>query len=268
MLKRILTAFLIVILITAIMPNALAVSVTVNNKPLTEGVSIYNATTYVPLRSTAQLLNPAAKITWENSEAVVKTSDLTLTARPGNYYIAANGRMLFASDRVKLINGTTMVPVRALAKAFGATVSWDGAIHRAYVSSGSGSISSGDSFYDSESVYWLSRIIEAEGTGEPLLGKIAVGNVILNRVASSEFPNTIHDVIFDDKWGIQFTPVANGTIYNTPTSESIIAAKLCLDGASVVGNSLYFLNPQKSTNFWAVNNRAYVATIGNHAFYA
>ena len=115
---------------------------------------------------------------------------------------------------------------------------------------------------------WLSRIIEAESRDEPLTGKIAVGNVILNRVASSEFPGSIYGVIFDCNWGIQFEPVANGTIYNTPSEESILAAKLCLDGASVVGNSLYFLNPVKASNFWATQSCIYISTIGNHQFYA
>ena len=268
MVKKILTAFLIVVLLIAVMPNAFAVSMQVNNKPITEGVSLYNSTTYVPLRTTAQLISPSARISWENYQAVVRLSNLTITARPGDYYLDANGRKLFASDKVKVINGTTMVPIRALAKAMGATVTWDGNTQTVKVSSGSGTIASGDSFYNSDSLYWLSRIIEAEAVGESMIGKIAVGDVILNRVASPDFPNTIYDVIFDSQYGVQFQPVANGTIYNTPSADSILAAKLCLDGASVVGNSIYFLNPQKSTSLWAVNNRTYVATIGNHSFYA
>jgi N-acetylmuramoyl-L-alanine amidase len=87
-------------------------------------------------------------------------------------------------------------------------------------------------------------------------------------VASREFPNTVRGVIFDNRWGIQFTPVANGTIYQNPTQESIRAAKLCLEGARTAGNSLYFLNPAESSNFWVVNNRPYVTTIGSHSFYA
>lgn len=120
---------------------------------------------------------------------------------------------------------------------------------------------------DSDAVYWLSRIISAESQGEPLEGKIAVGNVVLNRVKSSEFPNTIYGVIFDDRWGGQFEPVRNGTIYQTPTEESVEAAKLCLAGTNVVGDSLYFLAPALAQNFWIVENREYVTTIGCHEFY-
>jgi N-acetylmuramoyl-L-alanine amidase len=104
---------------------------------------------------------------------------------------------------------------------------------------GSGTIVSGDQYYDSDDVKWLSRIINAEAEAEPLEGKIAVGNVVLNRVASDEFPDTIYSVIFDKANGVQFSPTASGAIYNTPTDESVLAAKMCLDGP-VGGGSLSF----------------------------
>ncbi len=266
--KKIISAFLIVGLLIAVMPSSYAVSLLVNNTTLTTNVSLYNSVTYVPLRATSLLLCPGANVSWENNKAVIRTSSLTLTVRPGDYYIDANGRKLYVKDSVRIVNGTTMVPVRVLAKAMGASVTWNATAQKASVSSGSGTITSGDQFYDSTSLYWLSRIINAESSGEPLSGKIAVGNVILNRVASPDFPNNIHDVIFDDLGGIQFTPVANGTINNTPSVESVLAAKLCLDGASVAGNSLFFLNPTIATSSWISKNRPYVATIGNHKFYA
>lgn len=265
--KRILTALLVLSLLIAIMPSALAVSLSVNSNAVSN-VRLYNSTTYVPLKATVQNLSPSASVTWENGQAVVRTSSLTITARPGNCYIEANGRMLYVNDSVKVVNGTTLVPVRVLAKAMGASVSWNASSQIVSLSSGSGTIKSGDAFYNSDSVYWLSRIINAESSGESINGKIAVGDVILNRVACPDFPNSIYSVIFDSTGGIQFTPVANGTIYNTPSSDSILAAKLCLDGASIVGNSLFFFNPTIATSSWIANNCDYVATIGNHKFYA
>ena len=103
------------------------------------------------------------------------------------------------------------VPVSNLSRAF----------YLSYAVSTTGSLSlsgtpravvSGSAFYDADVVYWLSRIISAESRGEPLIGQIAVGNVVLNRVRSSAFPNTVWGVIFDRKWGVQFSPVSNGTI--------------------------------------------------------
>ena len=113
----------------------------------------------------------------------------------------------------------------------------------------------------------MSRVISAESRGEPLLGKLAVGTVVLNRVASEEFPDTIYDVIFDRKWGVQFAPVANGTIYDDPTEESVLAARLVLDGARAAGDSLYFLAPDLTNNHWIMENQTHVTTIGCHWFY-
>ncbi|KJF26401.1 cell wall hydrolase [Clostridium aceticum] len=117
-------------------------------------------------------------------------------------------------------------------------------------------------------VYWLSRIIHAEAGAEPYQGKVAVGNVVLNRVNSREFPNTIYNVIFEYYKNIpQFSPVAEGTIYNTPSQESIQAAQDALRGSRPVGNATYFFNPDKATGQWIVSNKSYVTRIGDHVFY-
>lgn len=122
--------------------------------------------------------------------------------------------------------------------------------------------------YSSTDLYWLSRIIEAEAGGEPYLGKVAVGNVIINRVASADFPNNIKDVIFQYCNGIpQFSPVAEGTIYNSPSADSVKAAQDALNGSKPVGQALFFFNPDKASAPWIVNNRTYVTRIGNHVFY-
>ena len=137
----------------------------------------------------------------------------------------------------------------------------------AFMTQGQMYVTAGASVVDGGDVYWLSRIISAESAGEPMLGKIAVGNVISNRVASPDYPDTIYDVIFDTKYGVQFEPTGNGTIYQTPTAESVTAARLCLDGASVVGGSLYFFNPATAGSSWIARSCTYYGTIGNHRFY-
>jgi N-acetylmuramoyl-L-alanine amidase len=266
--KRITALLLMLCLVAGTWISADAVSLKVDSAPVQVRVSLYDSTSYVPLRAMANLLSPGATVAWENGKAVVRKADLTLTARPGDLYLEANGRMLYAAGGIKIENGTTMVPLRAFAKAFGASVAWDGAAQAALVTRGSGTITPGGSYYDADAVYWLSRIISAESMSEPLKGKIAVGNVIMNRVKSPDFPDTIYGVIFDSRWGGQFQPVKNGSIYNTPGADSVLAAKLCLDGASVVGDSIFFLNPAISSNFWTMQNRDYMATIGNHQFYA
>lgn len=121
---------------------------------------------------------------------------------------------------------------------------------------------------DSTDLYWMSRIINAEAEAESYNGKTAVGNVIMNRVKSKEFPNTVKGVIFEYYKGIpQFSPVENGTIYNNPSSESIKAAKDALNGVKPVGAATYFFNPDKASGKWIVENKSYVMKIDDHVFY-
>lgn len=121
--------------------------------------------------------------------------------------------------------------------------------------------------YDDNDVYWLSRLIEAEAQGEGYIGKVAVGNCVLNRVLSKDYPNNVVKVIFDTNYGVQYQPTVNGRINNTPSITSVQAAIAALEGARPVGDSMFFYNPSKSTNFWIPNNRAYYTTIGNHDFH-
>ena len=221
-------------------------------------------TAYVSLRTVAGLLAPEAELSWENGAAWARGDGLTLSARPGDTWLTVNDRALYIPDGVMLENGRTMVPLRVLAEALGGSASWD---PKEGITLTVGSGRPAATAYTAEELYWMSRIISAESRGEPLLGKIAVGTVVLNRVASGEFPDSIHDVIFDSKWGIQFQPVANGTVYNEPTEESVLAAKLVLDGARAAGDSLYFLAPLLTDNHWTMENREFVVTIGCHWFY-
>ena len=121
--------------------------------------------------------------------------------------------------------------------------------------------------HDAADLYWLSRIISAESGGESMEGQIAVGNVVLNRVASREFPDTIPGVIFDRVDGVQFEPVSNGTVYKTPTAQAVEAARRVLAGEKVIGNALYFYAPALSQGVWINANRTYYKTIGCHRFY-
>lgn len=226
--------------------------------------TVWSNTTYVSLRAVSTALDSSAVVSWEDGIARVETERLSLTAQPGEDYIRINEEQVPVPLGVKVSQGRTLIPVRTLARAFDASVFWDPNTGEVSVTS-SGSDQTED--HDADAVYWLSRIISAESRGEPLEGKIAVGNVVLNRVASPDFPSTIYGVIFDDRWGGQFEPVRNGTIYHTPTEESVLAAQLCLEGHNVVGDSLYFLAPALAQNFWTVENREYVTTIGCHDFY-
>ena len=256
-------------LVLTLTPPALAASappLTLNGVPMSGETmaTVWNNTTYVSLRAVSNALDSNAVVTWENGTAYVQTDDFLLSARPGDTHLTINGESTSVPYGVKAFQGRTLVPIRILAQAFGASVSWNpvtGEVALTHHAAGQ------EGSYTEEDLYWLSRIISAESQGESLEGKIAVGNVVLNRVASRDFPDTIYGVIFDDRWGGQFEPARNGTIYQTPTEESIQAAKLCLEGVNVIGDCIYFIAPALAQNFWVSENREYVATIGCHDFY-
>ena len=273
--KRIPLALLLicVLLLTAMPAQASSgVKVVLNGNTLFSDVSavLQNGTTYVPLRAFAETF-AKSEVTWDAAQgrAVVRSPGLVLDVQVGRQYMVANDRYFYMADSILVRGGRVLVPVRALSMAYGIDVAWNGATRTVTLTGSGKPAQSGASFYDADSVLWLARIIHAESQGESLRGKMAVGNVVLNRVKSPSFPNTIYGVIFDRNNGPQFTPTANGTIYNTPGAESVIAAKLCLEGYTVVPERcLYFLNPAIATSGWVTQNRPYVTAIGNHHFYA
>jgi len=226
--------------------------------------------TYVPLRAFVQEMDEQAEFSWsdENQTAVVNTLGMEVKVRQGAEYIVANGRYLYLDGgTVRNEDGSLMLPIRPLAKVFGVAVTWDEEQETVAVSGTVQPIEPGWAFYDEENVYWLSRIVFSEAGCEPLEGQIAVAQVVLNRKENRLWPNTIYGVIFDDRAGVQFSPTANGTIYQEPSEESIAAAKMALDGADVVADCCYFLNPDISSDGWFERNCEYLITIGNHKFY-
>ena len=222
---------------------------------------VENGTSYVTLRALAE--HTGYQLSWDGKQAVLQGDDLLLQAQPGALYIQANQRALYVPERVQIHQGRAVLPLIAAANALGGSLSWDGSTARFT----SAQTSPAQASYPDEDLYWLSRVISAESRGESLVGQIAVGNVVLNRVADSQFPNTVKEVVFDRKNGVQFEPVSNGTIYQEPTETSLLAAKLCLEGADVVGNCLYFYAPALSAGTWISGNRTYYTTIGCHKFY-
>ena len=232
---------------------------------------LIDSTTFVPLAEFVR------EVTDEETEADIKQHENTLTielpglhitATYGNIYIVANGRYLFAPTGFRMIEGEMLVPIRPVAKAFGFTVDWCPETSSVTLMPEYDFIKCGSEFYDEEDLYWMARIIRIESHNEPFLGKIAVGNVIMNRVNSRSFSaSTVRAVIFDRANGVQFPPAHTAAMTaRDPCATCIIAAKLALEGANVVDNALYF--NERRLNSWARRNRPFVTTIGNHDFFA
>ena len=129
-------------------------------------------------------------------------------------------------------------------------------------STSSGHQSAGVNGYTSSDVQLLARLIYAEARGESYTGQVAVGAVVLNRVRSSSFPNTISGVIYQP---YAFTCVNDGQINLTPNSTALSAAKDAMNGWDPSYGCLYYYNPKIATSQW-IFSRPTVVTIGNHVF--
>jgi len=246
-------------------PDAVSVLIDGEKVLLAPPALLTGSTTYVPLYDFCRTMGQVT-INQDDDSATVFLANLQIVAMADNCYITANGRYLYSPSTCRIIDNVMFVPVRPLAKAFGAAVVWDSRLRTVSVLTAFESFENGDTFYDETDLYWMSRIICAEARGECLDGKIAVGNVVMNRLHSSVYPNTVRGVIFDNSCGVQFTPAYSGAINNTPDSECVIAAKLALDGANIVGDSMFFNVARLSS--WAARNRTFVTTIGNHSFFS
>lgn len=118
-------------------------------------------------------------------------------------------------------------------------------------------VSAGQSDY-----HLLARVISGEARGEPYVGKVAVGAVVMNRVKSPLFPSTIPGVIYQ-KWA--FTSAHDGQINIEPDPDSYRAARDAMSGWDPTGGALYFYNPARATSSW-IFTRVVTCVIGNHYF--
>ena len=250
--------------------GAMAVSLYLDGKRVLRGeVAEIGGTVYAPVQRYADLFGNFKTVYEAATEKVTITGkNLRIAVQVGNPYITVNDRVLYTGAKVLSLGGWIFVPITAMSKALDADVYIKKGYYEAYVAAGDpSSVPSASAYYNSTDLYWLSRIISAEAKGEPLTGQIAVGNVVLNRTRSTAFPSTVKDVIFDKKYGVQFSPVANGTIYQTPSESAVMAAKICLEGYSLSSRVLYFFNPSLTSGAWISATRPYIMTIGNHKFY-
>lgn len=238
---------------------ARTVPVQVDGTALEAVCHLENGVTYVPLRA---LLNALGgwEVSWDSGQraAVAVSGSSRLTASPAQGAVTVDGDT--RPGRVYVQEGVTYVPLRTIAELLGGTAEWDRYFQGA-------AVTSPDAAHNAVDFYWLSRIISAESRGEPMEGQIAVGNVVLNRVSSGDFPDSIPEVIFDDENGVQFEPVSNGTVAGEPTELSLEAARRALSGENTAGDALYFFAPALSQGAWIDSSRTYRQTIGCHRFY-
>lgn len=126
----------------------------------------------------------------------------------------------------------------------------------------SSSTTSGSSSTNSNDVNLLARLVYGEARGEPYAGQVAVAAVVLNRVKSSSFPNTIAGVIYQKG---AFNVVDDGQINLSPNSTAKKAAQDALNGWDPSYGAIYYFNPNTATNKW-IWSRPMTVTIGKHRF--
>jgi len=235
----------------------LTAPVQVNEEAAEFSAVIYqDGTSYLPFAAAAQALRPDAQTAGEEGKFTASASDFTMTVQTGACYLEVNGRYLYIPDRVRsLEDGTAMVPTRVLAAALGASVDWNGTVS---LTSGENPMRREDRPYTDEELDLLARLITHESGYEPFLGKLAVGSVVMNRVADKRFPNSVTEVICAKN---QF-PGATDSDANT---DSTLAARLVLEGANVAQGAYWF--NRAGVSCWASRNKALLYTIGNQAFY-
>jgi N-acetylmuramoyl-L-alanine amidase len=116
--------------------------------------------------------------------------------------------------------------------------------------------------YSSNDVMVLAKMIHGEARGEPYVGKVAVGAVILNRVEDKKFPDSVHGVCFQPG---AFDAVSDGQYYMEPDKEALKAAKAALNGWDPTYGALYYWNPATATSKW-IWSRKVITQIGKHIF--
>ncbi len=203
-----------------------------------------NGRTYLPLRMIAEFMH--AEVSWSNADktAVIKQVPL-YTAADGDTVASVARLYGLKPQDLKEYNGFNDGALQAGSKV------------KVVIPS---VIAERDKY---ESLYLLAKLVTAEAGDEPLKGQIAVGDVVMNRVSSELFPDTIHDVIYAQG---QFTPAMNGDLDKIkPGNTAILAASLAFNGERVVKDALYFFNPKRSRNAY-LDSLQVIANIGNHRF--
>lgn len=174
------------------------------------------------------------------------------------------GKELYAGTKLQIPGETsTETPSETPSEEKHADLPSRGGIDREqYINNGTGV------YHTQEERDLLARLIEAEAGGEPYMGKVAVGAVVVNRVHSNLFPNSIKEVIYqvDEIGAYQFSPVLDGRLFSvTVSSDSYNAADEALGGSDPTGGAVFFFNPSKISNTWLLS-KPVIYRVGEHVF--
>ena len=229
-------------------------------------IKTQNGEDFVSLYASALALCGSGKFDGGTRTMNVQIDGIAISARSGASFLTANGETIAGSGNY-IASNVLYVPVSSLAAALGKSVESVSGGKKLTEKPQDAPDSSPSDDLDPDCVLWLARIIYCESRGQPFEGQVAVGSVVLNRVDSPEFPHTIFSVIFDRKYGVQFTPAGTGAVWCTPDDTAIEAAKVALRGDRTDFKILYFMNADLASSTWISDNRPFAFKIGEHSFY-
>lgn len=202
---------------------------------------------YVPLRTVTQALG-VLDITWheEDQSVSILDNDKEIVFFLDSTKVLINGEEKQMSSKPIIDNNRTLVPIRFISENLGFDVFWNEATYTVDITKDDVIIPEElkiDRGYTDEDLYWLSKIVEVEARGLSFQGKLAVANVVVNRRDSSAYPSTIYEVIYDKAYVVQFPPAHKSTFTSVqPSRESIISAKMALEGYNNAVDCFFFNN--------------------------
>lgn len=225
------------------------VKVTVNGEELamTTAPIIVEQRTLVPLRIIAEVFGGVVSWVPEGQYIVIVFGEDRLEMMIGAAGYAFNSFPYLMDAAPILHEDRTMVPLRAIAEILGCQVSWDGTTRTVDLIKEGINVPENhrapEKIYTDEDVLWLARIVNVEGLDIGYEAKLAIANVVLNRVKGDEYPDTVYDVIKDTDYAVQFPPAHRSSFDTlTPDVQSYQAARDALDGINNAGDCLYFNN--------------------------
>ncbi len=239
---------------------------------LADRACVKNGLVYISPESICDYYGMEIASTTTQTSFEISGSDLYMSGSINDEYVQANYRYLYTPEKFVIEDSRVYLSKDVIERVFGVKVTVFGDPLQVEISTDGVSIIQGGANYyavnfSSEDLFWLPRIIYSETKDQPMAGLIAVGNVVYNRVAHEGFPDTVFEVIFDNKHAVQFTPAATGAVLGDPDERSVVAAYLCLEGYNTAGESLYFVNPDKGASRWFEEKLQFVCSIGDHDFY-
>lgn len=201
---------------------------------------------YVVARTLTDALGQEIQWLAESQQVHISHPDLSILLTIGQSTAVVNEEVYTLDAPPFIQDGRTYIPLRMVSEVLGCQVEWDSQTYTAHITKADYQMDQAFVYqrpYSDDDLFWLSKIVEVESDFQSVPMKIGIANVVLNRVKDPRFPNTVHDVIFDNVYAVQFPPAFKSTFKTlTPTPLSIMASKKALEGVNNVENCLYFNN--------------------------